>query len=128
MHDPRTSPALRTLADLTAAPPQRRWSWSIGRLDDAGRVSIGRDAVDALAPGPLTMSWHHLALLVEPADGSAATAPVVVDGRGRLTVPVWLRRRQPEVLVGLDTIGPRLLVAPVEVLDRLGDVLAGDFR
>lgn len=77
MHDPRTSPALRTLADLTAAPPQRRWEWSIGRLDDAGRVSIGRSALDALAPGPLTTSWHHLALLVEPADGSVATPTVV---------------------------------------------------
>jgi hypothetical protein len=52
----------------------------------------------------------------------------MVDGRGRLTVPVWLRRRQPEVLVGLDIGGPRLLIAPVEVLDRLGDVLVGDFR
>lgn len=128
MHDPRTSPALRTLADLTAAPPQRRWQWSIGRLDGAGRVSIGQSAVDALGPRPLTTRWHHLALLVEPADGSPTTRTVLVDGRGRLTVPVWLRRRQPEVLVGLEVEGPVLLVAPVEVLDRLGDVLAGDIR
>ena len=36
MHDPRTSTALRTLAQLTGDPPARRWSWTIGRLDRAG--------------------------------------------------------------------------------------------
>ena len=127
MHDPRTSPALRTLADLTDERRDRRWSWSVRRLDAAGRLSLARPVVAALGPGPWHMRWHHLALLVEP--GPADDGPgAVVDDRGRVTVPVWLRQRNRNVIVGLDHDGPTLLLAPVEVLDRLGDVLAGGVR
>jgi hypothetical protein len=67
------------------------------------------------------------ALLAEPdrpVDGPRA----VVDDRGRLTVPVWLREHGRDLLVGIDHHGPALLVAPVEVLNRVGDVLAGVIR
>ena len=66
MHDPRTSPALRTLAELTDEPPPRRWAWSVGRLDAAGRLCLGRPVVAALGTRAVAHRWHHLALLVEP--------------------------------------------------------------
>lgn len=39
---------------------------------------------------------------------------------------MWLRDRGPDVLIGADVAGLRILMAPVEVLDTFGDVLAGD--
>ncbi len=127
MHDPRTSTALRTLAELTGDPPPRRWTWSVGRLDTAGRVSLGPPAADVLGRGPLQVRWHRLALLVEPGDnGESAAGTVTIDRRGRLLVPVWLRDRGSEVLIGADHASGRVLIAPIEVLDRFGDVLAGD--
>jgi hypothetical protein len=124
MLDPRTSTALRALADLTAQPPPPRWAWTVGRLDAAGRLCLGSAVVGALGPGPWRLAWHHLALVVTPdPTGDGPTAEV--DERGRLGVPGWLRQRGRDVLVGLDPTGPVLLVAPVEVLDGLGDVLAG---
>lgn len=126
MHDPRTSTALRTLADLTGDPPPRRWSWSVGRLDAGGRLCLGRQTATALGNGPWRLRWQHLALVVAPGldDGRIAE----VDDRGRLQVPAWLRQRGRDVLVGLDAEGPVLLVAPADVLDRFGDVLAGRVR
>jgi hypothetical protein len=127
MHDPRTSPALRTLAQLTGDPPQRRWDWSLSRLDDAGRLSLGRAITDVVGFGPFGLRWHHLALFVEP-DPPVGPQPAALDARGRLLVPAWLRDRGRHVLVGLDAFAPRLLLAPVAVLDGLGDVLAGGIR
>ena len=127
MHDPRTSPALRTLAQLTGDPPPTRWTWSIGRLDTAGRISLGPQPAELLGSGALQLRWHHLALLVEPAQHEDA-ATVLIDRRGRLLVPTWLRDRGPDVLIGLERSRPRILVGPVEVLDRFGDVLAGNLR
>ena len=124
MHDPRTSPALRTLADLTSEPVPRRWSWSVRRLDDAGRLSLTRPTLTALGPSPWRLLWHHLAVVVEP-DPSGGGPAAVVDNRGRLTVPVWLRHRSRDLLVGFDHERTVLLVAPIEVLDRFGEVLAG---
>ena len=127
MHDPRTSPALRSLSQLTVGVEPRRWMWSVRRLDAAGRLCLPRPIVEALAPGLRRLRWHHLALLVA-ADPTADGPPAVIDERGRLTVPEWLRQRDRDVLVGLDPTTNELLVAPVEVLDRLGDVLTGGLR
>ena len=123
MHDPRTSSALRTLADLTRVT-EPQWSWSIRRLDAAGRLCLPGVIVSALGPGRWRVRWHHLALVVGPDTGDDGPR-AVIDVRGPLTVPVWLRERGQDVLVGLDRSGLSLVVAPVELLDRLGDVLAG---
>jgi hypothetical protein len=125
MHDPRTSTALRTIVDLTAGPPPSRWRWSIARLDDAGRVSLGPRAVDVIGSRPLRLRWHRLALLLDPPKDEEELT-VLPDRRGRLLVPTWLRERGPHLLIGVDHEGPRILVAPAEVLDRFGDVLVGD--
>lgn len=109
MHDPRTSTALRTLARLTGDPPPRRWSWTIGRLDRAGRLCLGRVVADALGPGPPGLRWHHLALLVEP-DWDLGGRVTSLDERGRVLAPAWLRERGRDVLVGLDLDGPTVLV------------------
>jgi hypothetical protein len=61
------------------------------------------------------------------ADG--AGAPMVVDGRGRLSLPAWLRRRTGGFLVvGTDHATAMLVIAPVAVLDGLGGILAGGSR
>jgi hypothetical protein len=127
MHDPRTSPALRTLAPLTGDPPAPRWTWSICRLDTAGRLCVPAAGVTALGPGPWSMRWHRLAVVLE-ADAEAVGQAVSIDGRRRLLVPVWLRQQGRHVLVGTDAVHARVLVAPIGVLDGLGDVLAGDQR
>ncbi|MDQ3147280.1 MAG: hypothetical protein M3R01_10195 [Actinomycetota bacterium] len=49
MHNPRSSTALRHLADLTATPAAARWSWATARVDAKDRVRLLRGA---LAPGP----------------------------------------------------------------------------
>lgn len=127
MHDPRTSTALRRLAELTGDQPPRLWAWSVGRLDHAGRLSLGRAATSLLGTRPLRLRWHNLALLVDVAEDAAGPS-VSIDERGRLLVPAWLRQRGRDVLVGLRAEEPQLLIAPVEVLDRLGDVLAEGAR
>jgi len=127
MHDPRTSPALRTLADLTDTPVARRWTWSIRRLDAAGRLCLGTAATNALRSSPLSVRWHHLALVVTIEAGGGRDHHVL-DDQGRLLVPVWLRERGRDVVVGLDRAAPALLIASAQVLDRLGDVLTGGPR
>jgi len=127
MHDPRTSPALRTRSQVTGDPPPSRWSWSIGRLDTAGRLCIPATGAATLGPGPWSMRWHQLAVVLE-ADAEWTGQSVAIDGRRRLLVPAWLRRQGRDVLVGVDGRRARVLVAPVAVLDRFGDVLAGDER
>ena len=126
MHDPRTSTALRALADLTGDPPPRRWTWSVGRLDAGGRLCLGRQTVTSLGHEPWRLRWQHLALVVAPDLSNGRLAEV--DDRGRLQVPAWLRQRGRDVLVGLDREARMLLVAPVDVLDRFGDVLTGPVR
>lgn len=131
MHDPRSSTALRQLADLDADPDPLRWAWAIARVEATGRIVLpaeARAALGARVGERLTVAGicNRVALVVRT-DGPGA--PLSVDGRGRLRVPAWLRRGDvAAMLVGTHRAAATVMVAPATVLDGLGDVLAGESR
>jgi bifunctional DNA-binding transcriptional regulator/antitoxin component of YhaV-PrlF toxin-antitoxin module len=131
MHDPRNSTALRQLADLGDDPEPPHWAWAVVRPDPAGRLCLPIEARGTLGVEPgrrheLRGICHRVALVLR-ADG--AGAPIVVDGRGRLSLPTWLRRRTGgSLVVGTDRATAMLVIAPVAVLDGLGGILAGGSR
>lgn len=128
MHPHRTSTALRQLDDLGHQTPDR-WRWAVTKLQPIGRIALPPDARQALAwiPGD-TVEVHgrfgRLALVLRRDGAGVALA---VDGRGRLYLPVWLRRTDA-LLVGTRADRQLVVVAPVGVLDGIGDLLAGDER
>lgn len=127
MHPQRTSTGLRQFDDLGQSPPPRRWSWAIARLESTGRIVLPPEARRALGSPPghsvdMRVRYSRLALVLRP-DGPGAT--LSVDGRCRLYLPVSSRRGD-SVLIGTRTEVPLAMVAPVEVLDSIGGVLAGD--
>jgi DNA-binding transcriptional regulator/RsmH inhibitor MraZ len=131
----RPSAALALLRDAAgyAAPPGRRWSWAVVRVDSAGRVGLPPAARQMLGAGTAGVTAKAVSrgpvLVVRP---GAVGAPITVDRRGRLSVPVWWRRMcVPAGAVAVATRsgdGPLVVVAPTGVLDGLADVLVGERR
>lgn len=108
-------------------PP--RWRWVIVRLDAEGRVCLPGNALVVLGAAAderaVVRGTCNRVGLVLHRDGAA---PLSVDSRGRVLVPVWLRRAAGEsgsVVVGTRTEDHLVLVAPVAVLDGLGNMLVG---
>ena len=131
MHDPRTSTALRQLADLSTTPGPSAWVWAVARPDPEGRLRLPAAARHALGvrsghQREVRGICHRVALVVTPAGTGTS---LVVDSRGRLTIPVWLRRGADRSLViGVDHTAPIVVIAPVAVLDGVGNLLAGGPR
>ena len=127
MHPQRTSTALRQLDDLGHEPPPPRWRWAIAKLQLIGRIALPAEAGGALgwSPGAMVEVRGRLSrlALVLRRDGTGATFRV--DGRGRLYLPVWLRRTDA-VLVGTQQDRQLVVIAPVGVLDGIGDLLVRD--
>jgi bifunctional DNA-binding transcriptional regulator/antitoxin component of YhaV-PrlF toxin-antitoxin module len=102
-------------------------------LQPPGRVTLpaaARQVLGAAGGGAKVRGlWWDVALVVRPAGPGRSMA---VDGRGRLVVPVWLRQAvdpSASVLVGVRAaVAPIVVVAPTRVLDRLGEILAGEGR
>ena len=119
MHPPRTSSALRQLGELHADPGLLQWEWAIATPDPQGRLrlpGVARAALDVVAGHrrELRGVCHRVGLVVRPAGNGGV---VVVDSRGRLTLPTWLRRDERRaLLIGTATDAPLLVVAPVAVL------------
>jgi hypothetical protein len=95
----RPSAALTLLRDTAGRPPPRpaRWSWAVMTLDSKGRVGlppVARRALGAATGGVAVRAAARGAVLVLRADddGNGTGAPLVVDGRGRVPLPVWWRR------------------------------------
>jgi bifunctional DNA-binding transcriptional regulator/antitoxin component of YhaV-PrlF toxin-antitoxin module len=129
MHPQRTSTALRQLDDLGHHPALSRWPWAVVKLEPIGRVVLPASARQALGATPghsveVRAQGSRLAVVLRR-DGPGAA--VSVDGRGRLYLPVSLQRAAA-VLVGTRSDARLVVVANVEVLDGIGDVLAGDRR
>jgi bifunctional DNA-binding transcriptional regulator/antitoxin component of YhaV-PrlF toxin-antitoxin module len=129
MHPQRTSTALRQLDDLGHEPPPPRWHWAVAKLQPIGRIALPVPACQALGwlPG-VTVEVRGLSrrlALVLRRDGAGAV--LSVDGRGRLYLPVGMRRTDA-VLIGTQIDRSLVIVAPVEVLDGIGDLLVGDRR
>ena len=131
MHDPRTSSALRQLNDLGHDPDPPRWAWTIGRLEPTGRLVLPVEARRALGvrtnERTVVCGVCHRTALVLQVDVSGAA--FVVDGRGRMLVPAWLRKGTADaVVVGTRTEPPLVVIALTTTLDALGDLLSGERR
>jgi len=130
MHDPRISTAMSQLADLARTEPSP-WAWAVAHVDPKGRVALPAEArlVLEVAQGRRTSVrgvCNRVALVVR-AEGPGAA--VAVDARGRLAVPVWLRRPPPApVVVGTQQDTAVVVIAPTTVLEGLGDLLVGGPR
>lgn len=128
MHPQRTSTALRQLGELSADPEPSRWEWAIATPDPHGRLRLPAGARTALQVRAgerreLRGICHRVGLVVRPGGKGAV---VVVDSRGRLTLPVWLRGGDDRaLLVGSAHGSQMVVVAPVAVLAAFGDLLAG---
>ncbi len=131
MHPHRTSTALRQLGELHADPEPSRWAWAIATPDPHGRLRLPAEARTALQVRAgerqeLRGICHRAGLVVRPAGNGAV---VVVDSRGRLTLPVWLRGDDDRaLLIGSAHGSAMVVVAPVAVLAAFGDLLAGGAR
>ena len=111
-------------------------------LDPEGRVGLPSAARQALGShagnGVRVRAVARGAVLVLRAelDGARAGAPLVIDGRGRVRLPVWWRRActaggcAVATRTGAEAAGEAALVvlAPTGVLDGVADVLVGERR
>lgn len=127
MHPQHTRTALRQLDDLGREPPLDRWRWATAKLQPIGRIALPAEARDALGWSPgetvdVRGRSNRLALVLR-CDGAGVA--LAVDGRGRLYLPVWLRRPDA-LLVGTRIDRPLVVIAPVGVLDGIGDLLGWD--
>jgi len=131
MPDLRSSTALRQLTDLGRDPDPPDWVWAVAPLEPSGRLLLPVEARDALGTGARghgdAIGMCHGAALVLRSSGHGR--PMAIDGRGRLYVPVWLRRSPlPCLLVGTHAAASVVVVAPASVLDGLGDQLVAEAR
>jgi len=126
MNRPRTPPAV--LPDLTGPPVAASpWRWSAAEPEPSGRLllpsaarrALGADSVEAHAVSGVVRG-DMLVLRPHHADGRSVT----VDGRGRIYLPVWLRRH-PGFLVGTHTTpdDAAVVVVPAFLFDAVGDQL-----
>jgi hypothetical protein len=127
MSDPRTSTALRQLADLGRERAPSRWSWAVRSHESGGRLRLPADAQAAIgfrlgASLEVTGRCQRVGLVI--ALDRSGGASLTVDPWGRLMLPAWLRRgAERSLLIGSDIDGSVLVVAPTSVLDGVGELL-----
>ena len=130
MNCSRTPPA--ALPDLTGPPVAASpWRWSAAEPEPSGRLLLTPVArrvlgADGGPSQPVSGSVRGDTLVLRPhhADGRAMT----VDGRGRMYLPVWLRR-QPGFLIGTNTTPDvAVVVVPAALFDAIGDQLLARVR
>ncbi len=126
MNRPRTAPSA-ALPDLTGPPVDASpWRWAGAEPDPSGRLQlppVARRALVGDAPGAHEVSGvvrgDTLVLRPDPAVGRALT----VDGRGRIYLPMWLRRH-PGFLIGThQDADVAVVVVPAALFDAIGDRL-----
>jgi len=132
MPDTRMSTVLRQLTDLGREPVPSRWCWAVRNYEPGGRIRLPAAARTAIGHRlgerrELRGICQRVGLLITA--GQPDGARFVVDQEGRLMLPAWLRRgTDRSLLIGSDTANSTLLVAPVNVLDAVGDLLIGRSR
>lgn len=123
MNRPRTPPA--ALPDLTGPPVAASpWRWSAAEPEPSGRLllpSAARRCLDADVAAAHAVSGvvrgDMVLLRPDAADGRSMT----VDGRGRIYLPVWLRRH-PGFLIGTHAAAaPAVVIVPATLFDAVGD-------
>ena len=127
MNRPRTPPA-PVLPDLTGPlVPVSPWQWAGADPEASGRVTlppIARRALIGDTDGAVQVSavvrGDTLVLRPDRAVGRATT----VDARGRIYLPVWLRRHAG-FLIGTHTNEDEaaVVVVPAVLFDAIGDRL-----
>ena len=126
MNRPRTPPA--ALPDLTGRPiTASAWRWSAADPEASGRLllpsgarrCLGADSSEARSVSGVV---RGNTLVLRPGAGSGRS--MTVDGRGRLYLPVWLRRHSG-FLIGTHTVpeDPAVVIVPASVFDAMGDQL-----
>lgn len=129
----RVSTAMRQLDDLADDTPPPRWDWSIVAVEKTGRISLPCPARAALGLSGASAAFagicHATCLVLSPGDPGRRNV-FRADARGRLQVPVWLRRDDPDVLlVGALVDEGVVVIARTGVLDAVGDsLLVGEAR
>ncbi len=132
MPDTRTSTALRQLSDLGREPEPSRWSWAVRNYEPGGRIRLPVGARTAIGHRRGERLVVHglcqrvgLVIVADDDDG----ARLVIDPEGRLMLPAWLRRgAERSLLIGSDSDASTVLIAPVNVLDAVGELLIGRSR
>ena len=127
MNRPRNPPA-PVLPDLTGPPiPVSQWRWSGADPEPSGRLTlptVARRLLVGDAGGAVEVSGvvRGDTLVLRP-DLDAGRA-MTVDARGRLYLPVWLRRHAG-FLVGTnhDADVVSVVVVPAVLFDAIGDRL-----
>lgn len=123
MTDPRASTALRHLH--LDDPPPGCWRWAVLEPEPSGRARLPPAALEVLSDGPsLRARVHGQALLLSANHGPGRR--IGVDCRGRLYLPVWLRR--PAVAVATSSAEGLVLVVDAVLLDPVGDRLLAEVR
>ena len=106
-----------------AATP--RWAFAIAAMATTGRISLPTGALGALGvePGSTVRGFARGDRLVLHHD--CAGRPVTIDARGRLTLPVWLRRAAHptcSVLIATSLEAGVVVVVPISALEAVADV------
>lgn len=132
MNRSRTPPSA-VLPDLTGPPIEASpWRWSGAEPEPCGRLTLPPAARRALVGDPggavevaAVVRGDTLVLRRNLLDGRSIT----VDGRGRVYLPVWLRRHA-SFLIGThhDADDPALVVVPAMLFDTVGDRLLDRVR
>lgn len=122
MTDPRISAALRHLP--LDAPPPNGLVWSVVSPDPTGRVQLPAAVADLLGTGPARARVIDGVLVLGELEGPGPC--IGIDRRGRLYLPVWLRR--PALVVVADAGRGVVVLADVAVLDAVGERLLQGVR
>jgi bifunctional DNA-binding transcriptional regulator/antitoxin component of YhaV-PrlF toxin-antitoxin module len=83
-------PALSLLRGLSTAAPEARWRYWVVAVDSIGRVTLPSEARPAGGQSALLLVTSRERALVIRRTGIGSRRHL--DGRGRLTLPEWLRR------------------------------------
>lgn len=122
MTDPRASTALSHLP--LDDPPPGRWQWAVLEPEASGRVRLPTAAFQVLDGMPAWARIHGEVLVL--GTDCARGRRVGVDQRGRLYLPVWLRRAA--VVVATAPAEGLVLVTDAVVLDAVGDRLLAEMQ
>ncbi len=133
MNRPRTPPA--TLPDLTGPHvAASSWRWAAVEPEPSGRLLLpvaarrvlGTDS-DAGQPGAVSGTVRGDTLVLRP--GTNSGLAMTLDGRGRIYLPVWLRRHAG-FFIGTHATAddPAVVIVPASLFDAVGDQLVERVR
>jgi hypothetical protein len=122
--------ALWPIHELTPLPTASRWRFAVVAVAPTGRISLpvaARDVLEVTHVGRTVHATGRRAGLILRLDGIGR--PLAVDGRGRLTLPVWLRHATHgagTALLAAAIDAPLVLVASTSLLDAVADAMVGE--